>query len=109
MRERNLLELAEVLLTIRDKDFMMRFLNEILTPAEIEALVLRWESVKLLHRGMPQREISKQLGISLCKITRGSRELKKTSSAIREILHRLDPTENDAPIKEEVDNEGFLE
>lgn len=109
MRERNLQELVEVVLAIRDKDFMLRFLEEILTPAEIDALVLRWELVKLLYRGMPQREISKQLGISLCKITRGSRELKKTSSAIREILRRVDPTQADEYTKEDIDDEGFFE
>lgn len=81
-------ELADILVDIQDREFMVRFLSEILTPAEIDTLVLRWESVKLLNQGMPQREISKQLGISLCKITRGSRELKKHTSAIKQILNR---------------------
>jgi TrpR family trp operon transcriptional repressor len=38
---------------------------------------------------MPQREIAKNLEVSLCKITRGSRELKKPGSAFRRILDTL--------------------
>jgi TrpR family trp operon transcriptional repressor len=95
MKEKHIDALAEVLIGIRDKGFMVRFLQEILTPAEIETLVLRWELVKLLYKGVPQRQISQRLGISLCKITRGSRELKKEGSAIREVLQQSEETRTD--------------
>jgi TrpR family trp operon transcriptional repressor len=39
---------------------------------------------------MPQRKIAEELGLSLCKITRGSRELKKEGSAFRVLLDRLE-------------------
>jgi hypothetical protein len=42
--------------------------------------------VKEIARGTPQREIAKDLGLSLCKITRGSRELKKEGSPFRKML-----------------------
>jgi TrpR family trp operon transcriptional repressor len=42
--------------------------------------------VKLLARGESQRAIARRLGMSLCKITRGSRELKKRNSAFRRVL-----------------------
>jgi TrpR family transcriptional regulator, trp operon repressor len=90
MRQRNLKELAEVLSGLDDPLKLERLMEEILTPSEIDALVLRWELLKLLHKGIPQREISRTLGISLCKITRGSRELKKEGSAVKEILNSLD-------------------
>ena len=90
MRQRNLKELAEILAGLNDASQLERLMEEILTPSEVDALVLRWELLKLLHKGIPQREIARILGISLCKITRGSRELKKDSSAIKEILKRLD-------------------
>jgi TrpR family trp operon transcriptional repressor len=83
---------------------MVRFLQEILTPAEIYTLVLRWELVKLLHKGVPQRQISQRLGISLCKITRGSREMKKEGSAIREVLQQSEETMTDEKWKEEIDD-----
>ncbi len=90
MRERNLKELAAILAGIDDDELLEKLMTEMLTPSEIDALVLRWELLKMLHQGMPQREISKTLGISLCKITRGSRELKKEGSAVKKILKRLD-------------------
>ena len=74
----------------KDVELLEKLMAEMLTPSEIDALVLRWELLKMLHQGMPQREISKTLGISLCKITRGSRELKKEGSAVKKILKRLD-------------------
>jgi TrpR family trp operon transcriptional repressor len=46
--------------------------------------------VKALNAGTSQREIAKNLEVSLCKITRGSRELKKPGSAFRRILDTLD-------------------
>jgi len=48
--------------------------------------------VKRLDGGQSQRAIASDLGVSLCKITRGSRELKKPRSALRTLLdhhHRL--------------------
>ena len=104
MKEKHIDALAEVLISIRDKGFMVRFLQEILTPAEIDTLVLRWELVKLLYKGVPQRQISQRLGISLCKITRGSREMKKEGSAIREVLQQSEETRTDKKCKEEVDD-----
>jgi TrpR family transcriptional regulator, trp operon repressor len=90
MRERNLKELSVILAGMDDASQLEKLLEEMLTPSEIDALVLRWELLKMLNDGIPQREISKALGVSLCKITRGSRELKKEDSVIKEILKRLD-------------------
>lgn len=90
MRENNLKELAEILAGINDAEMLEKLMTEILTPSEVDALVLRWELLKMLHEGFSQRETSKTLGISLCKITRGSRELKKEGSAVKMILKRLD-------------------
>ncbi len=90
MRERNLKELSIIIAGMDDASQLEKLLEEMLTPSEIDALVLRWELLKMLNDGVPQREISKALGVSLCKITRGSRELKKEGSVIKTILKRLD-------------------
>ena len=42
--------------------------------------------VKLIDDGMSQRNIAKRLGLSLCKITRGSKELKKDNSAFKHFI-----------------------
>jgi TrpR family trp operon transcriptional repressor len=82
----NFSDLAGTLARIGEKGLIESFLYCILTPAEAADIAIRWALVKDLERGIPQREIAKNLGISLCKITRGSRELKKPDSAFKRIL-----------------------
>ena len=84
----NLAELAQVLSRVKDNALIEDFLRCLLTPAEIADIAGRWALVKALEQNVPQREIAKTLGISLCKITRGSRELKKENSAFRRMLKK---------------------
>lgn len=77
---------ATLLADVRDPRTMRRVLEEILTPAELHDLALRWRLLQQLHAGDPQRRIAGELRISLCKITRGSRILKRPGGAIRKIL-----------------------
>jgi TrpR family trp operon transcriptional repressor len=86
--EINLKELSLTLAAIQEPEFIEDFLRCILTPAETADIAARWALVKALDQGHSQREIAKTLGISLCKITRGSRELKKPNSAFRRVLER---------------------
>ena len=43
---------------------------------------------QLLDEGVTQRAIAERLGVSLCKITRGSRFLKDPESVVRKILEQ---------------------
>ena len=63
-----------------------QFLNEILTESELETLSKRWRILNLLKDGVSQREIAKDLSVSLCKITRGSRLLKNKNSITAKYL-----------------------
>jgi TrpR family trp operon transcriptional repressor len=85
----NLAELSGVLAKIGDRVLVESFLRCLLTPAESADIAARWALVKALDKRIPQREIAKDLGISLCKITRGSRELKAPGSAFRKALEIL--------------------
>jgi TrpR family trp operon transcriptional repressor len=84
--EQNIRELSEALGKTGDPKLLDAFLRCLLTPAEIKDIAARWALVKALDKKIPQREIARRLGVSLCKITRGSRELKKPGSAFRRIL-----------------------
>lgn len=83
---KNINEIAQIIAKIDDAQLIEEFLNSILTQNEIENVSSRWEIVKRLEQGISQRKIAKSLHLSLCKITRGSRELKKENSAIKKIL-----------------------
>jgi TrpR family trp operon transcriptional repressor len=84
--EAELQAVAELFAGVSDPQTMRRLLDEILTPAELRDLALRWELMKRLHAGVAQRRIAAELGISLCKITRGSRILKQPQGVLREKL-----------------------
>jgi TrpR family trp operon transcriptional repressor len=83
---KQLKEIANILSITDDQKIIEKFLICLLTPKEVDEISLRWELVKLLDEGMPQRKISEKLGVSLCKITRGSKELKKKGSAFKYII-----------------------
>jgi TrpR family trp operon transcriptional repressor len=79
-------ELIAVFTRIQDPEKMEIFLREIFTPKELKDLALRWQLLKELHDGLPQRAIAQKHRISLCKITRGSKILKKENSVTKAIL-----------------------
>ena len=83
------IEIAQYLAETDDRKKIQSFLESILTPAELHDLNLRWELVKMLNEGKSQRQIARELHISLCKITRGSRELKKKNSILREAISKF--------------------
>ncbi|MDD9304335.1 MAG: transcriptional regulator [Desulfobacter sp.] len=80
-------ELLEVVLAIKDVDELMAFFKDIFTPAELDDISLRWKLLKDLHQGVTQRKIAEKYGISLCKITRGSKVLKNKDSVVLKVLN----------------------
>ncbi len=81
-------EIALVLANSDDPNQIAEFLRSLLTENEVKEVSSRWELVKLLNEGMSQRKISEKLGLSLCKITRGSRELKKNPSFFKQMIDK---------------------
>lgn len=79
-------ELVNVLVQIKTPKLMDDFLEDILTPTEFDDLVTRWQIIKLLAKGVPQREIAQKLGVSIAKITRGSREMRDVKGGFNTIL-----------------------
>ncbi len=83
-------ELVLALSKTNDKDLIEDFLKSLLTDNEVYEISTRWALVKLIDSGITQRQISRDLGLSLCKITRGSKELKKEDSSFRKMLNLLE-------------------
>jgi TrpR family trp operon transcriptional repressor len=82
-------ELTTVLAATTDKEWIRKFLYDLLTPSEIREIAGRWLLVREIDRGTTQREIARKFSLSLCKITRGSRELKKADSAFQYMISKL--------------------
>ncbi|WP_054692087.1 Trp family transcriptional regulator [Desulfosarcina cetonica] len=76
-------ELIEIFARTTDHREMEELFQEIFTPSEISTLTLRWQLLKDLYAGKPQRKIAAEHKISLCKITRGSKILKTRGSYLK--------------------------
>ena len=80
---------AEAAVLVTDPRELETFLSELLTPTELHDLVLRWELLELLEQGVSQRKVAAKLGISLCKITRGAKILKRSGSVAARVLAQV--------------------
>ena len=84
-----LVRFAEAVVLVTDPRELEAFLSELLTPTELHDLVLRWELLELLEQGVSQRKVAAKLGISLCKITRGAKILKRSGSVAARVLAQV--------------------
>ena len=91
---KNVKEIARLLSEKSNEKLINEFLESILTPSELDAISSRWELVKLLDQGVSQRKIARELHLSLCKITRGSKELKKDGSPLKKMINKIDDQSN---------------
>ncbi len=82
-------ELTNIIAAVRDSDELAVLLDGLLTPQEIREVVFRWRLMNRLLDGVPQREIAQELGVSLGKISRGSRLLQFGPSEFRDLVERL--------------------
>lgn len=83
MSKKYLRELAEVLHAMKNETEIEEFLEAILTPKELVEIPKRLQIIKLLKKGVPQREITEQLGVGIATVTRGSIAIK--SKGFREL------------------------
>jgi len=82
-------ELTNVLAHARNPRELSVLLEGLLTPQEIREVVFRWRLLNRLLDGATQRQIARELGVSLGKISRGSRLLQFGPSEFREIVERI--------------------
>lgn len=85
----DLSELIGLMAGISSVKEMQKLFEEIFTTKEKYDLALRWRLMKDLSHAIPQREIAHNLGISLCKITRGSKILKQEDSVCKKLIADL--------------------
>jgi len=84
--EKYISELAKVVAGINEPKLAHEFLQNILTPKELDEIARRLQIVKMLHEGVPQREIAEKLHVSIGTVSRGSRELQYGAGGFKAIL-----------------------
>lgn len=83
------IEELSILLSKMTQKEINNFLHEILTDSEISDLSKRWRILKLLDRNFTQRDVAKELGVSLCKVTRGAKILKNSNAITRKMIKEM--------------------
>jgi TrpR-related protein YerC/YecD len=75
--------LVAALLSLREPAELRAFLDDLCTPAELEALCDRWRVIPMLQQGVPYREIHDRTGISVTTIGRVARCLERGAGGYR--------------------------
>lgn len=81
--------LIDALLTMRSTGELRAFLEDLCTPAELEAIADRWQVVPLLLEGIAYREIHDRTGVSVTTVGRIARCLDLGSGGYRLAAERL--------------------
>ena len=82
-------ELIHLLASARSEGELSDLLQSLLAPSEWEELAKRWQIVKRLIEGDPQRGVRDDLQVSIATITRGSREIQYGSGILQKFYKRL--------------------
>ncbi len=81
-------ELATAVLGLKTADEVQRFLRDLCTLPELEALTHRWQTVQLLEQGVPYVEIAERVPTSTATVTRVAQWLRHGTGGYRIALDR---------------------
>jgi TrpR-related protein YerC/YecD len=81
--------LAAALRTLRTEEEITRFLRDLCTLPELEALAHRWQTVRLLDEGVPYVEIAERVPTSTATVTRVAQWLRHGTGGYRLALGRV--------------------
>jgi TrpR-related protein YerC/YecD len=81
-------ELADALRSLRNRDELKRFLRDLCTFGELEALSHRWQIVQLLDQGVPYLEIAERVHTSTATVTRVAQWFRHGAGGYRLALAR---------------------
>jgi TrpR-related protein YerC/YecD len=81
-------DLADAVLTLRTRDEARRFLRDLCTLGELEALAHRWQIVQLLEQKIPYLEIADRVHTSTATVTRVAQWLRRGAGGYELALAR---------------------
>ena len=82
-------DLFEAIASLRSADEVGRFLRDLCTLSELEAMAHRWQVVRLLEAGLPYLEVSRRTHASTTTVTRVAFWLRHGEGGYRLVLERL--------------------
>jgi TrpR-related protein YerC/YecD len=81
-------ELVEAFLAMRTEDELVRFLRDLCTRSELEALAHRWQIVQLLDDGLPYLDVAEKAHASTATVTRVAQWLRHGTGGYETALGR---------------------
>lgn len=79
----------DAICSLRDVGECENFLKDLCTPAELQAMVDRWNVAEQLMRDIPYRKIHEATGVSVTTIGRVARFLSQGHGGYQAVLKRL--------------------
>ena len=86
--------LSEALLSLQSTQEVRQFLEDLCTPAEVEAMVDRWRVAQLVDQGYTYRDIREMTEVSVTTIGRVARFMEHGTGGYRIVLDRLEEQES---------------
>jgi TrpR-related protein YerC/YecD len=86
-----MLELLRAIAELETPDEAARFLRDLCTLSELEAMSHRWHAAQLVDQGLPYHEVSRQTGASTTTVTRVAHWLRYGEGGYRQALERRKP------------------
>ena len=87
-RTREMSELFEAVLSLETAEEAERFLRDLCTLAELEAMAHRWQAARLVDEGLPYHEVSRRTGASTTTVTRVAHWLRHGEGGYRLAIDR---------------------
>jgi TrpR-related protein YerC/YecD len=81
-------DLADAVAALETRDEARRFLRDLCTLPELEALTHRWQTARLLEEGVPYVEIAARVPTSTATVTRVAHWLRHGAGGYRLALDR---------------------
>jgi TrpR-related protein YerC/YecD len=81
-------DLFETVASLRTKDEAQRFLRDLCTRAELDAMAHRWQVAQLLDEGLPYLEVARRSHASTTTVTRLAQWLRQGEGGYRLALQR---------------------
>lgn len=82
-------ELFNAFLKLGNTDEVASFCRDLMTEPELDEFASRFQIAKMLHKGISQRKIAKELEVSITTVTRVNQWLMRGQGGYKNVLGKL--------------------
>jgi TrpR-related protein YerC/YecD len=87
--DKKIKQLFKAFLQLKNESEVSNFCRDLMTESEIEEFAGRFDVALKLSKGLPQRQTSKETGVSIATVTRVNQWLKRGMNGYQTVISRL--------------------